>query len=100
MQLDPHPLRLAPSQCERGMADAYDEGVAAGPRLGEDLDLFAMHEAELEEPALESRQGVGARADADNRSLRARRHRRQAHESGHTAHPFWAGHSIHGYKYG
>jgi hypothetical protein len=48
------------------MTDAHDEGVATGPRLGEDLDLLSMHEAELEQPALESRQGMHARADADD----------------------------------
>jgi hypothetical protein len=66
VQFDPHALRLTAPQCERGVTDAYDEGIATGSRLGEDLNLLSMHEAELEQPALESRQEVRARADADD----------------------------------
>jgi len=66
VQVDPYALRLTAPQCERGVTDAYDEGIATGPRLGEDLHLLTMHEAELEQPPLESRQGVDARADADD----------------------------------
>ena len=53
MQLDPHALGFAPPQGERRVADTHDEGVTSGARLSEDLDLFAVHETELEEPTLE-----------------------------------------------
>jgi hypothetical protein len=53
MQFDPHALRLATPHCERGVADAHDERIPPGTRLGEDLDLLAVHEAELEQSTLE-----------------------------------------------
>ena len=96
MQLNPHALRLATPHSERGVSDPHDERIAAGTRLGEDLDLFAVHETELEEPTLERREWSGARANAHDRSPRARRQGRKAHEARRTAHTFRGGHSVHG----
>src|SRR4029077_11752157 len=95
MQLDPHALRLTAPQCERGVADAHHEGITTWTRLGEDLDLLAVHEAELEESTLEGRQRSRARANAHDRAPRARRQRRKAHEAWHAAHALRAGHSVH-----
>jgi hypothetical protein len=53
LQLYPHALGFAPPQGKRRVADTHDEGVTSGARLGEDLDLLAMHETELEESTLE-----------------------------------------------
>ena len=66
VQLNPHALRLASPQRERGMTYSYDEGVTPGARLGEDLDVLAAYEAELEKPALERGEGGRGRADADD----------------------------------
>jgi hypothetical protein len=52
---------------------AYDEGVTPRARLGEDLDLLAVNESELEQSPLESRQRSGAGADAHDAPPRARR---------------------------
>jgi hypothetical protein len=95
VQLDPHALRLATPHCERGVPDPHDERIAAGTGLGEDLDLFTVHETELEKPTLEGGQWRGARANAHDRSPRARRQGRKAHEARRTAHSFRSGHSIH-----
>jgi hypothetical protein len=57
VQLDQDGLGLAPAQCERRMADAHHEGIAAGACLGEDLDVFPAHEAEFEKPPLERKRG-------------------------------------------
>jgi len=96
MQLDPHALRLAASQGERGVADSYDEGVTSRARLGEDLDLLTVHESELEETTLERRQWRGAGADAHHRPPRARRERREAHKAWRAAQAFWGRDSVHG----
>ena len=100
MQFDPHALRLAAPQCECGVADAHDEGITTRTRLGEDLDLLAVHETEFKESTLESRQRGSARANAHDRALCARRQGRKAHEARHTAHTFRAVYSIHESKYG
>jgi len=95
VQFDPHALRLAAPQCECGVADAHDEGITTRTRLGEDLDLLAVHETEFKESTLESRQRGSARANAHDRAPRARRQGRKAHEAWHTAHTFRAVYSIH-----
>jgi hypothetical protein len=53
MQLDQHVLRFAPSQRQRRVTDAHHEGITPGTRLGQDLDLFAVDESELEQSPLE-----------------------------------------------
>ena len=77
------------------MAYSYDEGVTPRARLGEDLDLLAVHESKLEESTLERRQGRRAGADAHHGSPRARRQRREAHKAWRAAQTFRDGDSIH-----
>ena len=96
MQLNPHALRLATPHSERGVSDPHDERIAAGTCFGEDLDLLAVHKSELEQPTLEGGEWSGARANAHDRSPRARRQGRKAHEARRTAHTFRGGHSVHG----
>jgi hypothetical protein len=99
LQLDPYAPRLAAAQCERRVADAHDEGVTSRARLGEDLDLLAVHEPELEESALERRRGSCPRADARYAPTGARRQGRKAHETRFAAQTLGCSHSIHAAQY-
>jgi hypothetical protein len=99
MKFYPHALRLAAAQGERRVSDAHDERVTSRARLGEDLDLLTVHEAELEESALERRQGGCARADARDAPSRAGRQGRKAHEARLAAQTCRGGHSVHATKY-
>ena len=67
LQLHPDALRLAPAQRERRVPHAHHEGIAPGTGLGEDLDVLAAHEAELEQPPLERGERRRARADPTTR---------------------------------
>jgi hypothetical protein len=80
LQFHPDTPGLAATQGERGMADPYDERIAAGPCLGDDLHLLAVNESELEEPPLERTQSA-ARPNAHHPRASSRGKRREAHES-------------------
>src|SRR5215469_3255269 len=95
MQLDPHALSFAPPQGERRVADTHHEGVTSGPRLGEDLDLLAVHETQLEETTLEGGYGARTRAYADDRGPHAGREGGKTHVARRTAHTGGGGDSIH-----
>jgi hypothetical protein len=80
MQLYQHVLRFAPAHGERRVTDPHHERITPRARFGQDLDLLAMDESELEQSPLECREGsVGARADTDHASAGARRQSREAH---------------------
>jgi hypothetical protein len=99
IQLYPNALRLAAPQCDRGVTDAHDKGVASRARLGEDLDLLAVNETELEETPLERREGRCTRADAHHATPGTRREGREAHEARRAAQTFRDGDSVHAAKY-
>jgi hypothetical protein len=77
------------------VAYSYDEGVTTGARLGEDLDLLAVHESKLEESTLERRQGRRAGANAHHASPRARWEGGEAHKAWRAAQAFRGGDSVH-----
>jgi hypothetical protein len=60
VQFYPHALHLTPAQREGGVPDAHHERIAARTRLGQDLDVLAVHETELEQPPLERRERSAA----------------------------------------
>jgi len=78
------------------MTYSYDEGVTPGARLGEDLDVLAVHESKLEQSALKRRQGRRAGANAHHDSARTRREGREAHKARRAAQALRGGDSIHG----
>jgi len=82
------------------VTDAHDKGIAAGTRLGEDLDLLAVHEAELEETPLERRQGRCTGADAHHAPPGARRQGREAHKARRAAQTFRDSDGVHTGQYG
>ena len=96
MQFDPHALCLAAPERERGMTYSYDEGVTPRARLGEDLDVLAVHESKLEQSALKRRQGRRAGANAHHDSARTRREGREAHKARRAAQALRGGDSVHG----
>jgi hypothetical protein len=100
MQFDPHALRLTPPQSDRGVPYAHDKGIPAGARLGEDLDLLAVHETELEETPLERRQGRGTGPDAHYAPTGARRQGSEARKARRAAQTFGDSNGIHDVKYG
>ena len=95
VQLYPNVLRFMPSQRECGVTHTYHEGISSGTRLGEDLDLLAVNETELEESPLECRQGRCARADADNATPHPRGQGREARMARLTAQADWGSYSVH-----
>ena len=67
----------AAAQRERRLTDTHHERITPGAGLSEDLHLLAVHEAELEEPALEPRESRIVRADPDDVTDGARAERRE-----------------------
>jgi len=55
MQLDEHVLDFAPAQGECRVTDTHHERIMPGTCFGQDLDLLAMDEAELEQSPFERR---------------------------------------------
>src|SRR6267378_2559444 len=100
LNLDPHALRLTPTQRERRVTDAHHERITPRARLGEDFHLLAAHEAELEEPALQRRQGRRDRADADHSRGGAGGQRGEAHETRFESKSLRCGDGVHGCNYG
>jgi hypothetical protein len=100
VQFDVDALDLAPAQGQRRVADAYDEGITAGARLGEYLDLFPAHEAELEEPSLERGEGTRSRADAHDPPGCSGRKRSEAHKPRIKSESGGMGYGVHGCDYG
>jgi hypothetical protein len=82
------------------VADAHDERITAGARLGEDLHVLPSHEAELEEPALERGEGSRGRADGDHPPGGSGRKRGETHEAGIKSEPGRSGYGVHGCDYG
>jgi hypothetical protein len=99
MQLYQDALGFASPQGERGVADTHDEGVTTRARLGQDLDLLAVHETELEEATFEGGYGARARADADDGRPHTRRESGKAHVARRKGHSGWGDDRIHGPKY-
>jgi len=64
------------------------------------IHLLAVHEAELEEPALQRRQGRRDRADADHPRGGAGGQRGEAHETRFESKSFRCGGGVHGSNYG
>ena len=100
MQLNPHALRLATPHSERGVSDPHDERIAAGTRLGEDLNVLAVHEAQLKETPLECREGRCTGADAHDGAPGARRQGREAHKARRAAQTFRDSDGVHTGQYG
>ena len=78
------------------MPDAHHEGVAAGARLGQDLDLLAAYETELEQPPLERGEDTRACADRHDPAGGTGRERGEAHETGVKREPGGSGDGVHG----
>jgi hypothetical protein len=79
VQLDPDVLGFPTAQRECRVADAHHEGIAPGTRLGQDFDVLAVHEAELEQPPLERGEDARVRADSNHPADAPRRESREAH---------------------
>jgi hypothetical protein len=82
------------------MADAHYKRIAPRARLGKDLDLLSVHEAELEQPPLERGELRTARAHAHHASAGAGRKSRKAHEARFNCKAGRGGDRIHECKYG
>jgi hypothetical protein len=100
VQFDVDALDLAPSQGERRVADAHDEGITAGACLGEYLDVFPAHEAELEEPPLERGEGALSRADAHDPPGGPGREHGETDEARIKSESGGTGYGVHGCNYG
>jgi hypothetical protein len=82
------------------MADAHYKRIAPRARLGKDLDLLSVHEAELEQSPLERREFRAARAHTHHASAGAGRKSRKAHEARFNSKAGRGGDRIHECKYG
>src|SRR6266853_1693075 len=100
LQFYPHALRLTPAQRKRRVTDAHYERITPRARLGEDFDLLAAHEAELEQPALQCRQGRRDRADTHHPCGGAGRQGGEAHEARIESKPLRCDDGVHASDYG